>query len=116
MPKIIFRPAPTPPPFVPPTPPAIENSIHITPYPFDEDTAITIKLSNLNLPQTSTQFDVFGIDEFGEDAGLDATFSKSDIVQGEVTIQGNSGAQSSTKLSSYIIVTDDDLRVNLTLV
>lgn len=116
MPKIMFRPAPTPPPFVPPTPPVIENSIQITPYPFNEDTAITIKLSNLNLPQTSTQFEVFGIDEFGEDAGLDASFSKSDIVQGEVTVQGNSNGQTSTSISSYIILTDDDLRVNLTLV
>lgn len=116
MPKIMFRPAPTPPPFVPPTPPAIENSIHFTPYPFDEETAITIKLSNLNVPQSPGRYEVFGVDEFGEDAGFDATFAYNDIVQGEVIIQGYSGPHSSLNLSSYIIVVNDDLRVNLTLV
>jgi hypothetical protein len=116
MPKIMFRPAPTPPPFVPPTPPAIENSIHFTPYPFDEETAITIKLSNLNVPQALQGYEVFGVDEFGEDVGLEATFDYNDIVQGEVTIQGFSGPYSSLNLSRYILVIDDDLRVNLTLV
>ena len=37
MPKIMFRPNPTPPPFVPPTPVPTDNLLQITPYPFEAD-------------------------------------------------------------------------------
>ena len=47
MPKIMFRPAPTPPPFVPPTPVPTENLIHINPYPFNEGDSLQVTLSNL---------------------------------------------------------------------
>lgn len=47
MPKIMFRPNPTPPPFVPPTPGPTENLIHISPYPFDQQQNLQVSLSNL---------------------------------------------------------------------
>lgn len=47
MPKIIFRPNPTPPPFVPPTPEPTENLVHINPYPFNEGDSLQVTLSNL---------------------------------------------------------------------
>lgn len=47
MPKIIFRPNPTPPPFVPPTPGPTENLTHISPYPFDQQQDLQVSLSNL---------------------------------------------------------------------
>lgn len=50
MPKIIFRPNPTPPPFVPPTPPVIVNGVQITPYPFEESQIISCRLVNVTPP------------------------------------------------------------------
>ena len=47
MPKIIFRPNPTPPPFPPPTPAPTENLVHITPYPFNSGDTLQVSLSNL---------------------------------------------------------------------
>lgn len=65
MPKIMFRPAPTPPPFVPPGPAPTENLIHITPYPFEEQETIQVALSNLqSLPNyTIVEFGGFSKQE-----------------------------------------------------
>lgn len=50
MPKIIFRPNPTPPPFVPPTPVPTENLVSISPYPFGDYDQITVVFSNIIIP------------------------------------------------------------------
>lgn len=51
MPKIMFRPAPTPPPFVPPTP-SYDTQIHATfdPLEFNPDTGLIIVFQNASLP------------------------------------------------------------------
>lgn len=51
MPKIMFRPAPTPPPFVPPTP-SYDTQIHATfdPVEFDPDTGLIVVFQNASLP------------------------------------------------------------------
>lgn len=51
MPKIIFRPNPTPPPFVPPTP-GYDTQIHATfdPLNFNPDTPPFVTFSSANLP------------------------------------------------------------------
>ena len=51
MPKIMFRPAPTPPPFVPPTP-SYDTQIHATfnPVEFDPDTGLDVVFQNASLP------------------------------------------------------------------
>lgn len=51
MPKIMFRPAPTPPPFVPPVP-SYDTQIHATfdPIEFDPDTGLTVVFLNASLP------------------------------------------------------------------
>ena len=47
MPKVIFRPNPTPPPFVPPPPTPTDNLLQITPYPFRADEEFYYKIFNL---------------------------------------------------------------------
>lgn len=47
MPKIIFRPNPTPPPFPPPGPVYPANSLKITPYPFVMGQECQLKIFNL---------------------------------------------------------------------
>ena len=51
MPKILFRPAPTPPPFVPPTP-SYDTQIHATfePLEFNPDTGLAVEFQNATLP------------------------------------------------------------------
>lgn len=51
MPKIMFRPAPTPPPFVPPTP-SYDTQIHATfdPVDFNPDTGLEVVFQNASLP------------------------------------------------------------------
>lgn len=51
MPKIMFRPAPTPPPFVPPTP-SYDTQIHATfnPVDFTPDTGLEVVFQNATLP------------------------------------------------------------------
>lgn len=52
MPKIIFRPAPTPPPFVPPTPVPTENIIHLNPRQFSYSDVVSCYFENLvNVPE-----------------------------------------------------------------
>lgn len=50
MPKIIFRPNPTPPPFVPPTPVYPANSIKLSPFPFNAEQNVDACIYNLTLP------------------------------------------------------------------
>lgn len=68
MPKILFRPAPTPPPFVPPTP-SYDTQIHATfePLEFNPDTGLTVVFQNASLPD----FDNFNIES---DDGTAITF------------------------------------------
>ena len=47
MPKIIFRPNPTPPPFPPPGPVYPANSLKITPYPFESGDECYFEIFNL---------------------------------------------------------------------
>ena len=49
MPKIIFRPEPSPPPFVPPTPPPATASINMNPYPFSIDENVEVSINGLNI-------------------------------------------------------------------
>lgn len=67
MPKIIFRPNPTPPPFVPPTPEPTENLVHINPYPFSYGDTLQVSLSNL-APFSGYIEVEFGMDIPGEGA------------------------------------------------
>lgn len=59
MPKIMFRPAPTPPPFVPPTP-SYDTQIHATfePVEFNPDSGLEVVFQNASLPD----FEKFYID------------------------------------------------------
>ena len=51
MPKVIFRPAPTPPPFPPPTPSYDTNStIKISPFPFETGDDVEFQLPSLKVP------------------------------------------------------------------
>ena len=67
MPKIIFRPNPTPPPFVPPTPPTPQSTIRFATYPFDEG-ANTYYLHGVEQPQDATfwalQFLLVGVENW----------------------------------------------------
>lgn len=47
MPKIIFRPNPTPPPFPPPGPVEPSNLLKITPYPFGPEDVCDVEIINL---------------------------------------------------------------------
>ena len=47
MPKVIFRPNPTPPPFVPPTPPIDEDSVKFNPSSFSEGQTINATVFNI---------------------------------------------------------------------
>lgn len=51
MPKILFRPAPTPPPFVPPTP-TYDTTVYAktNPFPVESGYFFTIKFSPANVP------------------------------------------------------------------
>lgn len=51
MPKIIFRPNPTPPPFVPPTPPEPTNIVVLSKYPFMADEPVFVYFDNVEVPQ-----------------------------------------------------------------
>lgn len=47
MPKIVYRPNPTPPPFPPPSPVYPANSLKITPYPFEAYNSCNFNIINL---------------------------------------------------------------------
>lgn len=47
MPKVIFRPNPIPPPFVPPTPPIDEDSVKFNPSSFSEGQTINATVFNI---------------------------------------------------------------------
>ena len=53
MPKIIFRPNPTPPPFVPPTPPTPQSTIRFATYPVEVGEN-SYYLHNVVLPDNAT--------------------------------------------------------------
>ena len=61
MPKIIFRPNPTPPPFDPPTPQPTVNLIRVNPYPWIEYEYITAIFSDIQYPAEwdSCYIDIF---------------------------------------------------------
>lgn len=63
MPKIMFRPAPTPPPFVPPTP-SYDTQIHATfdPLEFDPDSGLEVVFQNASLPDFENFYIVTGDD------------------------------------------------------
>lgn len=67
MPKIIFRPNPTPPPFDPPTPPVQNPSVFFTPYPFETDELLHAVLTNLDLPEDINIVEVDGYVEAWND-------------------------------------------------
>lgn len=60
MPKIMFRPNPTPPPFVPPTPPEPTNVIVFSKYPFEAQEPVFVYFENVEVPQAgSYAFDIY---------------------------------------------------------
>lgn len=59
MPKIIFRPNPTPPPFPPPGPVYPANSLKITPYPFNEGEECRFDIFNLQEIDDHKKVDLF---------------------------------------------------------
>lgn len=50
MPKIMYRPNPVPPPFVPPTPPEYTNVVVITKYPFEANELVDVYFKNVEIP------------------------------------------------------------------
>ena len=77
MPKIIFRPNPTPPPFDPPTPPVQNPSVFFNPYPFEPDTPIHAVLTNLTLPSETNVFSFEGYVEQWQDVTALGTYQVS---------------------------------------
>lgn len=71
MPKIIFRPNPTPPPFVPPTPPTPPEiqplHIKITPYPFDGGQTIQVVANLQGLDYQGQDWYIFMPDSEGNE-------------------------------------------------
>ena len=92
MPKIMFRPAPTPPPFVPPTP-TYDTTVYAktNPFPVEAGTLFTIKISPANVPafdnvkiyvcqeplQHNDQFTGFSMtnEDFGKEISADAYYN-----------------------------------------
>ncbi|MEE1145390.1 MAG: hypothetical protein UHS32_01285 [Bacteroidaceae bacterium] len=64
MPKILFRPAPTPPPFVPPVP-SYDTEVHfiVEPYPYEYGESVDVTFEMFNLPNHHTWYisDNFGL-------------------------------------------------------
>ena len=100
MPKIVFRPNPTPPPFVPPTPSyATQLDIQCNPLPFDNDSGVALVISEANLPP----FDLFTLLKHNENTGMTTTLlsmDASEFVFGEVIYA--SPETSSENATSYI--------------
>ncbi len=92
MPKILFRPAPTPPPFVPPTP-SYDTQIHATfdPLEFNPDTGLSVIFQNASLPD----FETFCIESSN---GSQITFIESASIfafNTEITLYPEAGYDSS---------------------
>lgn len=99
MPKIIFRPNPTPPPFVPPTPPVQNPSVFFNPYPFEPDTPIHVVLTNLDLPANTNKICLQGYVEAWDDWAM---FNNVDIEIGQTTVEFDSAVEaSSAQISRY---------------
>ena len=66
MPKVMFRPNPTPPPFVPPTPPEPTNIVVLSKYPFEAYESVFVYFKNMEVPTADVySFDVYNNNEHG---------------------------------------------------
>lgn len=77
MPKIMFRPNPTPPPFVPPTPPIDQDSVKFNPSSFSEGQTINATVFNISSPEDHDSI-CFGFLKIGGGYVDSSTFSHSD--------------------------------------
>ena len=101
MPKIIYRPNPSPPPFDPPTPPVQNPSVHFNPYPFNPDELLQIVLTNLDLPATTTTVRLSGYVEQWQD---ETTFFTSLVSSDQTTIETTGASEaSSSQISRYVL-------------
>ena len=107
MPKIMYRPNPTPPPFVPPVPPVpTEPYVTISPYPFGSDEPINCRIFNVVAPAEATYmiFDISDSDNTIVNMRVDI---ESPIV-GEFDIQAVTLASSSNDMIGHIAFYSDD--------
>ena len=107
MPKIIYRPNPTPPPFVPPVPPVPSGPyMTIAPFPFDSNTPITSKIFNVEVPAESIRMFL----QVADDGDL--IFEAEEIIVqphiGVITIPAVSILQSSNNMLGTIAFRDED--------
>ena len=64
MPKVMFRPNPTPPPFVPPTPPEPTNIVVLSKYPFEKGEPVLVYFKNVEVPPAEANtFDIYSNSE-----------------------------------------------------
>ena len=106
MPKIMYRPNPTPPPFVPPVPPVPTGPyMTISPFPFDSNTPVTSKIFNVEVPAESSSMLLQVFD------GADMIFEADEmIVQphiGVITIPAVSILQSTNNMLGTIAFRDE---------
>lgn len=82
MPKVTFRPNPTPPPFVPPEPLFPNDSIEFQPYPFSQDSNVYGVLHNIkdNIPMISASIYI-------DYRGIGVKFTQLEL-QGPTTLNG----------------------------
>lgn len=85
MPKVIFRPNATPPPFVPPTPPIDEDSVKFTPSSFSEGQTINATLYNVSLSEDHDSFSLYFI-LIGSGLVESSSFTNSDEVIEQLTV------------------------------
>lgn len=77
MPKIMFRPNATPPPFVPPTPPINKDSVKFNPSSFSEGQTINATVFNIESPEDHDSL-CFGFHKIGAQYVYSSPFSHSD--------------------------------------
>jgi hypothetical protein len=112
MPKIIFRPNPTPPPFVPPTPGyATQLDFYVKPIPYESYETIEILIPNVAMPE----YDLFvlqqkTIDETSFEQIFDSSsegfnFGSPFYSQFEKDYDGNAGYRAVWELNGEPVLT-----------
>lgn len=101
MPKIMYRPNPVPPPFVPPTPPAPVPSVSINPYPFEADEEIIATFENVIVPESANLVEFFG---FNVQKGEENAIAQVPVTAGSPLSRIEGACETQSSLNDYYML------------
>lgn len=103
MPKIMYRPNPTPPPFVPPVPPVpTDPYVTMSPFPFDNMTQVVCSIHNVKVDPSANNARLYVYND--KQAVIDAIGSINPTQIGAITLSALSKGNSDNVSRGEILI------------